>query len=1125
MKATWVSGVGVSRLISPLIRFDNVEMAQLSFKHYYDNYHDSTGVTIKLQCSPDFVTWTDLPFSHSGSNIAATTQTIQFAPMADSLYLAWVIDGNHYQFDYWYIDDVSITEVCLPKALPYTENFTTSPHCWTQTHSGGVSSDRWFHSMTVDAGGAIGEMMGEGQQYYGESRLILPLIRFDNVEAARLSFKHHYDGWNLDIVIKLQCSPDLVNWTDLPFSYSGGDIAATTQTVQFVPMAYSLYIAWVIDGNHDDFNYWFIDDVSITEVCLPKVLPYSEDFTTSPHCWTQTHSGGVTSDRWKYAVNGTEGAMIALQTHETGLSRLISPLIRFDNVERAELSFEHQFHFLTPGVLIKLQCSSDLQTWTDLPFSHSGGNIPLTTQTVQFVPSADSLYIAWVIEGNHYRFNNWYIDDVFITEIPPCVQPTNLAISNVSSTEATATWTAGGSETSWQIEYKTASAGTWTTQTVNNPTYTMTGLQPTTAYQVRVKSLCGSGSESAYTTVVSFTTSATPCVVPTNLAISNISSTGATATWLAGGTESFWQIEYKTELDTVWTTQFVITSTYTMTGLQPSTGYEVRVKSLCDNGEESAYTTAVSFTTAAPPCVVPTNLAISNVSSTGATATWIAGGSETSWQIEYKTATATTWIIQTVTTPTYTMIGLQPSTDYQVKVKSLCGGGVESDYTTAVSFTTAAPLCVVPTNLAISNVSSTGATATWTAGGSETSWQIEYKTTTATTWIIQTVTTPTYTMIGLQPSTDYQVKVKSLCGIGVESDYTTVVSFTTAATPCVVPTNLAISNVSSTGATANWTAGGSETSWQIEYKAASSGTWTTQTVNNPTYTMTDLQPTTSYEIRVKSLCGAGVESAYTTVVSFTTAAPPCVVPTNLAISSISSTGATATWTAGGSETSWEFEYRLIGAADWTTQTVTTPTYSMTGLQPSTAYEVRVKSLCDDGEESAYTEPVSFTTDAIPTYTITATAGSNGTITPSGTVTVNEGASQTFIFTPNEGYQINTVIVDNQPIEPIPTSYTFENVQADHTIHVDFTVGIDENELSRYVTLYPNPTQSYIDLKLDKDYLIATECRIYDMYGKLMRILPIEEEITTIDVSDFAVGVYFVRLTTEQGQISKRFVKQ
>ena len=117
------------------------------------------------------------------------------------------------------------------------------------------------------------------------------------------------------------------------------------------------------------------------------------------------------------------------------------------------------------------------------------------------------------------------------------------------------------------------------------------------------------------------------------------------------------------------------------------------------------------------------------------------------------------------------------------------------------------------------------------------------------------------------------------------------------------------------------------------------------------------------------------------------------------------------------------------------------------------------------------------------------------------------------------------MVDNVAVTPVPASYTFENVQANHTIHVDFTVGITENELSQYVTLYPNPTQSFIDLKLDRNYLGATECHIYDMYGKLMRTMPIEESITTIDVSDFAAGVYFVRLTTEQGQVSKRFVKQ
>ncbi|MDD3644725.1 MAG: choice-of-anchor J domain-containing protein [Bacteroidales bacterium] len=286
MVAGGIYAFGLTRLITPLIRLDDVEMVELSFKHFFLNH--GVAVTLKLQCSSNLVNWTDLPFSHSGGNIDATTQTVRFVPMADSLYFAWVIHGYHYVT--WFVDDVSITEVCLPKELPYSENFTTSPQCWTQTHTEGISSDRWVHSMTANAEGSAGEMRANFIIGDGVSHLISPLIRFDNVEMARLSFKHYYDNYSTGVTIKLQCSSDLVNWTDLPFSHSGGDITATTQTVHFAPMADSLYFAWVIDGNHNNITYWFIDDVSIVETCLPKVLPYTQNFTTSPECWTQTHT-------------------------------------------------------------------------------------------------------------------------------------------------------------------------------------------------------------------------------------------------------------------------------------------------------------------------------------------------------------------------------------------------------------------------------------------------------------------------------------------------------------------------------------------------------------------------------------------------------------------------------------------------------------------------------------------------------------------------------------------------------------------------------------------------------------------------------------------------------------------
>ena len=71
------------------------------------------------------------------------------------------------------------------------------------------------------------------------------------------------------------------------------------------------------------------------------------------------------------------------------------------------------------------------------------------------------------------------------------------------------------------------------------------------------------------------------------------------------------------------------------------------------------------------------------------------------------------------------------------------------------------------------------------------------------------------------------------------------------------------------------------------------------------------------------------------------------------------------------------------------------------------------------------------------YTITATAGEGGSITPAGEVSVKEGASQTFAIAAQEGYAIADVLVDGQGVGAVD-SYTFENVTANHTIAALFT---------------------------------------------------------------------------------------
>jgi len=75
---------------------------------------------------------------------------------------------------------------------------------------------------------------------------------------------------------------------------------------------------------------------------------------------------------------------------------------------------------------------------------------------------------------------------------------------------------------------------------------------------------------------------------------------------------------------------------------------------------------------------------------------------------------------------------------------------------------------------------------------------------------------------------------------------------------------------------------------------------------------------------------------------------------------------------------------------------------------------------------------------IRTYTLTATAGANGGISPAGTTTVNHGVSQTYAITPSSGYHVADVLVDGSSVGAV-TSHTFSNVTANHTIAATFAI--------------------------------------------------------------------------------------
>jgi Divergent InlB B-repeat domain/Bacterial Ig domain/Domain of unknown function (DUF5060)/Secretion system C-terminal sorting domain/Carbohydrate binding domain len=112
-------------------------------------------------------------------------------------------------------------------------------------------------------------------------------------------------------------------------------------------------------------------------------------------------------------------------------------------------------------------------------------------------------------------------------------------------------------------------------------------------------------------------------------------------------------------------------------------------------------------------------------------------------------------------------------------------------------------------------------------------------------------------------------------------------------------------------------------------------------------------------------------------------------------------------------------------------------YSYTFSNLSVGNHTLVVQMKDNLVNRILSNPVSITiVNTTPTYTITASAGSNGSISPSGSVAVNSGANQSFSFTPNAGYEVAGVTV-NGVSQGVLTSYTFSNVTANQSISVSF----------------------------------------------------------------------------------------
>jgi large repetitive protein len=280
--------------------------------------------------------------------------------------------------------------------------------------------------------------------------------------------------------------------------------------------------------------------------------------------------------------------------------------------------------------------------------------------------------------------------------------------------------------------------------------------------------------------------------------------------------------------------------------------------------------------------------------------------------------------------------------------------------------------CPQPIAIAVPAASVTAFTAVvnWTETGVATSWEVLIQPAsapapTATSTGVVVTDASTYTATNLTPNTSYVAYVRAVCGDNDKSFWSGPTAF---ATPVTCPQPLAVTvpaaSVTAFTAVVNWREGGAATSWEVIVLPASAPAPTatstgTVVTGTPTFTATGLTSDTPFIVYVRAICSDTDKSLWSGPASFRTPVT-CPKPLNITIppATITLNSAVINWTEAGTATSWEVIVQHISAPAPTpasTGTIVTgsPTFTATGLIPSTTYVAYIRAVCSTTDNSSW----------------------------------------------------------------------------------------------------------------------------------------------------------------------------
>ncbi|MEN8927250.1 MAG: S8 family serine peptidase [Flavobacteriales bacterium] len=91
--------------------------------------------------------------------------------------------------------------------------------------------------------------------------------------------------------------------------------------------------------------------------------------------------------------------------------------------------------------------------------------------------------------------------------------------------------------------------------------------------------------------------------------------------------------------------------------------------------------------------------------------------------------------------------------------------------------------------------------------------------------------------------------------------------------------------------------------------------------------------------------------------------------------------------------------------------------------------------------------------------------------------------------------------------------------------IDDHVSIEENDLNKYISIYPNPSAGEFNMSISDPNISKANIEVFDMYGRLILTKNMNSSTNTFDLSEFATGVYTVKINANNQITTQRIVKK